>query len=281
MPYTPPPPAPSTNDPSNFDARADALMAWFATHVQEQNDYLPLVELATTGGLAADAALSVTDYVASSASSLDVSTGAKTVVLQQSGKGFAIGDQVVITRRGNSSTRLYGVLTGAPSGAGNVNLPVNVTAFEGSGTGVTGWIVSLAALADLPFSASAAHIAAGTSDKVLITPKSLADSMAIGVLTDGATVTPDFSTGFVKHVTIAGNRTIAAPVGGRQGFTYYLFIKQDATGTARIPSWTGAYTWGAAGAPTLSVGANKTDLISLLCLDAATPYYWAVFLKGA
>ena len=83
---------------------------------------------------------------------------------------------------------------------------------------------------------------------------------AISVLTDGATITPDFSLGNNYSVTLGGNRTLANPTNLTAGATGSIFISQDGTGS-RTLSW-GSY-WDFAGgtAPTLTTTASAVDRI--------------------
>lgn len=95
-------------------------------------------------------------------------------------------------------------------------------------------------------------------------------------LTDGATVNWDVHSGNVAKVTIAGNRTMGAPTNLQTGGFYFLRIIQDATGSRTISSWNAAFSFGTAGAPTLSTTAAKQDTLSffyngskLLCTGVA------------
>jgi hypothetical protein len=51
MALTPPPTAPSSSSPSTFEARADALVAWFATFVSEANILAAAMDAAAAGGV--------------------------------------------------------------------------------------------------------------------------------------------------------------------------------------------------------------------------------------
>ena len=86
---------------------------------------------------------------------------------------------------------------------------------------------------------------------------------AIGTLTDGATITPDFDANQNFSVTLAGNRTLANPTNIDAGQTGSIFITQDGTG-GRTLSF-GSY-WDFAGgtAPTLSTGAGAVDRIDYI-----------------
>lgn len=80
-------------------------------------------------------------------------------------------------------------------------------------------------------------------------------------LTDGATINWDASANQVCTVTLAGNRTMAAPTNLKDGATYILVVKQDATGSRTI-TWNAVFKWAGGTAPTLTTTANGVDLIS-------------------
>jgi uncharacterized protein (DUF2141 family) len=79
-------------------------------------------------------------------------------------------------------------------------------------------------------------------------------------LTDGATISWDTSLGRVATVTLAGNRTIAAPTNLKVG-TYILNIIQDATGS-RTMTWNAVFKWTAGVAPPLTTTAAARDIFS-------------------
>ena len=94
-------------------------------------------------------------------------------------------------------------------------------------------------------------------------------------LTDGATVAWDLSQNQVAVVTLGGNRAMGNPTNIVAGAVYILIVKQDATGgrTLSFPFGTsGAGNTGyrfagatsASGAPTLSTGANKIDILTFV-----------------
>lgn len=90
-------------------------------------------------------------------------------------------------------------------------------------------------------------------------------------LTDGATINLDWNNSMVQTVTIAGNRTFTF-ANPKQGFRYIIAVKQDATGSRTI-TWP-TITWAGGTAPTLTTGANKTDIITLIYMNSA--YYGEV-----
>lgn len=78
-------------------------------------------------------------------------------------------------------------------------------------------------------------------------------------LTDGATINWDMSLGLNAVVTLAGNRTLAAPTNMPVGSTCYIIVKQDATGN-RTLTWNAAFKWPSGVAPVLSTAANAVDI---------------------
>ena len=82
----------------------------------------------------------------------------------------------------------------------------------------------------------------------------------ITALTDGATITPDFSVTNNYSVTLGGNRTLANPTNITAGQSGSIFVSQDGTGSRTLAF--GSY-WDFAGgtAPTLSTAASAVDRI--------------------
>lgn len=80
-------------------------------------------------------------------------------------------------------------------------------------------------------------------------------------LTDGATISWTANTQQVAKVTLAGNRTMAAPSGLVDGAFYSLLVIQDATGS-RTLAWNSVFKFANGVAPTLSTAANAKDMIN-------------------
>ena len=78
-------------------------------------------------------------------------------------------------------------------------------------------------------------------------------------LTDGSTVSWDVSTEDVAKVTLAGNRTLAAPTNATTGQFISLLIIQDGTGSRTI-TWNAVYEFASDTAPTLTTTANLGDV---------------------
>ncbi|CAK0760031.1 hypothetical protein CCP3SC1AL1_2710003 [Gammaproteobacteria bacterium] len=91
----------------------------------------------------------------------------------------------------------------------------------------------------------------------------------ITVLTDGATITPDFSVTNNYSVTLAGNRTLANPTNTTAGQSGSIFVSQDATGSRTLAYGT---NWDFAGgtAPTLSTAASAVDRIDYVVRTATS-----------
>lgn len=102
----------------------------------------------------------------------------------------------------------------------------------------------------------------------------------VATVTDGATVTIDSSTAYngVFKLTMAGNRTIAAPTGSPiDGQTMEVWFIQDATGS-RVPTFNSAFKFnGVGGAITMTTTANAVDI---LCFQYyATTAVWMCTAK--
>lgn len=79
-------------------------------------------------------------------------------------------------------------------------------------------------------------------------------------LTDGATITPDFSVDNNFTVTLGGNRTLANPTNLNAGQSGVIFITQDGTG-GRTLAYGTYWDFPNATAPTLTTTANAVDVL--------------------
>jgi hypothetical protein len=77
-------------------------------------------------------------------------------------------------------------------------------------------------------------------------------------LTDGATISWDVSLGQNATVTLAGNRTLAAPTNMTTGCFYLIEVRQDATGS-RTLAWNAIFKFAAGTAPTLNGTISSRD----------------------
>lgn len=80
-------------------------------------------------------------------------------------------------------------------------------------------------------------------------------------LTDGATITPDFSQGNNFSVVLGGNRTLANPTGITTGQTGVIYIVQDGTGSRTLGIGSHFHFSGGT-APTFTTTANAVDAIA-------------------
>lgn len=123
---------------------------------------------------------------------------------------------------------------------------------------------ALDAKADAGSSVSAASTSetrTGTSTTKAVTPGGLFGAAQLVTLTDGATITPDFSAGINFTVTLGGNRTLANPSNSKQQ-SGVIIVKQDGTGSRTLAY--GSNWKFPGGAPTLTTAASATDMISYI-----------------
>jgi hypothetical protein len=88
-------------------------------------------------------------------------------------------------------------------------------------------------------------------------------NIASQVLSDGATINWNLSSGSVAFVTLGGNRTLANPTNMKVG-SYIIHVIQDGSGN-RTLSFGSSYKWPAGVAPVLSTTANARDIFSFVC----------------
>lgn len=83
----------------------------------------------------------------------------------------------------------------------------------------------------------------------------------ISALTDGATITPDFSLANNFSVTLGGNRTLANPTNLTAGQHGVIVITQDGTGS-RTLAYGSYFKFPAGVAPTLTTTASAVDVLA-------------------
>ena len=97
----------------------------------------------------------------------------------------------------------------------------------------------------------------GVSAKLYVNGNSASNIYA---LTDGATITPDFSTGNNFSVTLAGNRTLANPTNMTVGQSGIIYVSQDATGSRTLAYGT-YWKFPGGAAAVLTTTASATDAL--------------------
>lgn len=149
----------------------------------------------------------------------------------------------------------------------NVTGVVTATTFSGAVTGnVTGNVVGNVTgnvSGNLTGTASTAVVLGINTTSLNNTKLYVSGNSAseIVTLTDGATITPDFTTGNNFAVTLGGNRTLANPTGITTGQAGVVYITQDGTGSRTLGFGT---HWHFAGgtAPTLTTTAAAVDVLA-------------------
>jgi hypothetical protein len=169
---------------------------------------------------------------------------------------IASGDNLDLT--GNSitgagivtATTFSGNLTGNATGlSGTPNITVGTVTGNLSGN-LTGAASTAAVLGINTTSLNSAKFyVSGNSASEVVT------------LTDGATITPDFSTGNNFTVTLGDNRTLANPTNTTVGQSGVLYIVQDGTGSRTLGVGT-HWHFPAGTAPTLTTTANAVDVFA-------------------
>lgn len=116
--------------------------------------------------------------------------------------------------------------------------------------------------------------ATGTGTVTVLSPNTDTDLTitlpgVVTELTDGATITPDFSANSTFTVTLGGNRTMANPTNLIPGQTGSIFIVQDGTGS-RTLAWGSYWNFINGTAPTLSSNANTVDRVDYVVRTAGS-----------
>jgi hypothetical protein len=98
-------------------------------------------------------------------------------------------------------------------------------------------------------------------DKRLLSVRAAWNALVPVVLADAATIALDLNTGIHFAVTLAGNRTLAAPTNGKPGQEGFIRVVQDGTG-GRALSFAAAYKFpDLATAPSLNAAAGAVTLL--------------------
>lgn len=183
------PTPPSTNDPANFNTRADAFLGQMPTFVTQANALAEEVnanaiqataDRAQTGvdrtaaAASAASALAAPGTNGSSTTSLTIGTGTKAFTTQ-TGKAWTAGQGFFLASSASPLNWMTGVLTAYNSGTGAAT--VEVDTIGGSGA-FTAWNCGLAAGRPLPV-ATQAQAEAGTDSTTWMTPQRTAQA-AVG-----------------------------------------------------------------------------------------------------
>jgi hypothetical protein len=150
-------------------------------------------------------------------------------------------------------------------------------------TGVCATNVPTAAEADLRYVRTSVTVATTVRGDFVVEAGSLKVGTSaraynpITTLTDAASITSDFALGNNFLVTLADNRTLAAPTNAVAGQSGSIYIIQDGTGS-RTLAYNTVWQFVSATVPTLSTGASDVDMLVYMARSAAT--IDAVLLKN-
>jgi hypothetical protein len=95
-----------------------------------------------------------------------------------------------------------------------------------------------------------------------------AQVVALSTLSCATTVTPDFSSSNTFYMDATSNFTLNAPTNIVAGGTYYIIVKQDATG-GRLITWNSAFKFRGV-TPSLSTLSGKYDVISIIAQSSSS-----------
>lgn len=243
----------------DFSDDADTFAAALALYQTQANQQaLDVNALAVQAAASALAATNAPATPGTSTTSLTIANGLQTLSTQ-TGKNFVSGQWVTLTRTSDTSKWMLGIASyNSTTGA----MTVTVTATGGSGT-FTDWTITPSAPLLLT-AATAAQVWAGALATSALTPASLFASAAPQLLTDAATITPDFGAGLNYYCTLGGSRTLANPSSPKVGQSGIIAVTQDGTGARALAF--GGYWKFPGGTPSLSVTPGAIDLISYFVL---------------
>jgi len=169
-----------------------------------------------------------------------------------------------------SATAAAGSATSASTSATNAS--TSATTASTQATAAAGSATAAATSASSASSAATSAIAAAigvsvqaydaaTAKTNVVQSFTKAQRGTVVALTDGATITPDFSLGNNFSVTLGGNRTLANPTNLTAGQAGLIVITQDGTGS-RTLAYGSYFKFPAGTAPTLTTTASAVDVLA-------------------
>jgi len=191
--------------------------------------------------------------------------------------GVVTASSFVGNLTGTASTASFATTSFGLSGTPNISVGtiaatslnasgvVTATSFSGSGANLTG--ISSVSFATTSFGLSGTPSilvsSIGVNSTTTNSTKLYVQGNSAGnivTLTDGATITPDFSLGNNFQVTLGGTRTIANPTGVTTGQSGVIQIQEDGTGGYTV-AWGTSWDFGSSTAPTLITTANALNAL--------------------
>lgn len=200
----------------------------------------------------------------------DTLTGCTRAQEGTTARSFAPGDPVQMRwTAGSAAAVIQSALIGVSGGvqgydaelaalAGLTSAADKVPYFTGSGTAALATLSTF--IRTLLDDADAATACGTLGAAALVAAQTFTGAQrgAFSALTDGATITPDFSLANQFAVTLGGNRTLGIPsnlVAGQQGI---IKVRQDATGS-RTMAYSWCFDWAGGTAGTLSTPGCSLD----------------------
>jgi hypothetical protein len=220
---------PSTNDPSTFDARADALLGALPDMVTEENAAitamnvaitqmnLDIASIASSATVAADAA----GLRGDSNTSLSVAAGNKDIVLTSAKASLmTVNRQVVLVSKSDASVRMFGNIDSSPAPTSTTaRVVVTTGGVFGSGT-YSDWHVIDAAF--FSPAATAAEEWEGESDAAPSTPKSRGDAAAPVAVAYASTLALNMNEGRYRRMSASASFTLGIPTNAKAGQAFIL-----------------------------------------------------------
>jgi hypothetical protein len=182
--------------------------------------------------------------------------------------GVAVSGDVSLSNAGVAT-----VVSGSTSTAGKLQLTdsINSTSTTTAATPnavKTAYDLANAALTSAAIGVTVQGYDADTAKTDVAQSFSKAQRGSVVTLTDGATITPDFSLGNNFSVTLGGSRTLANPTNLTAGQSGVIVITQDGTGS-RLLSYGGYFKFPGGTAPTLTTTASAVDVLAYY-VDSST-----------
>ena len=213
----------------------------------------------------ADSAVAITGGTISNSATTATNLNTASAIVARDAYGNFTAGTITAALTGTASGNLVsGGALGTPSSGTVTNLTgtasININGTVGATTASTGAFTSLSSTIGSSLATSSGSVGVGTASPTTKLYVSGNSASNISALTDGATITPDFSAANNFSVTLAGNRTLANPTGLIAGQSGVITITQDGTGSRTLAY--GSY-WDFAGgtAPTLSTAAAAQDVL--------------------
>lgn len=262
---------------------------------------------AAAAAASAAAAANAPSNVATSATNMTIAGfgATRSPVITETGKVFGLGQQVVVALTSSPTNQMIGYITGWNTGTRVMDIFVLSSNGSGTGSGAGAWQVSLAPTGGVTTArqvatgglatgggnlsadrtitvtaASAAQVAAGTSNSVAVTPQSQAQAVEPQTLTDAANIAWDMSAKLSAKVTLGGNRNLSAPTGARLGESYVLDIYEDNVG-GRTLTFDPCFDFGELGTPSLNATALKRSTLYARCLSLSPLSFDSSFKRQA